>query len=124
MVDPASSAAIFSSSSTDISSLNHHIAASHFPSNATSLRRRSRHASRDDHPLDGEEPGSPPDSRPSLRRLTGETERQVAESSRSGSERGSLDMLRMTTPQDKDGTESAEIEVLIHKVGPAMSCKS
>jgi hypothetical protein len=47
-------------------------------------------------------------SRPALRRLTSETERQAAESSRSGSERGSLDLLRMTTTD--------EVEVLIHQV--------
>jgi hypothetical protein len=51
-------------------------------------------------------------SRPALTRLTSETERQVAESSRSGSERGSLDLLRMSTANA--GTE--EVEVLIHKV--------
>lgn len=51
-------------------------------------------------------------SRPALRRLTSETERQVAESSRSGSERGSLDMLRMSVADP--GAE--EVEVLIHHV--------
>jgi hypothetical protein len=56
-------------------------------------------------------------SRPSLRRLTTETERQVAESSRSGSEggslRGSLDMLRMSAGE---GVGGGEVEVLIHQV--------
>lgn len=52
-------------------------------------------------------------SRPALRRFTSETERQVAESSRSGSERGSLDLLRMTA--------SDEVEVLIHQVSPTMA---
>jgi hypothetical protein len=51
-------------------------------------------------------------SRPALRRLTSETERQVAESSRSGSERGSLDLLRMSVADP--GAE--EVEVLIHHV--------
>ena len=54
-------------------------------------------------------------SRPTLRRLTTENERQLAEASRSGSEggsmRGSLDLLRMTADPDADG-----VEVLIHKV--------
>jgi len=53
-------------------------------------------------------------SRPALMRLTSETERQVAESSRSGSERGSLDLLRMSTSNAGSGAE--EVEVLIHKV--------
>jgi hypothetical protein len=53
-------------------------------------------------------------SRPALTRLTSETERQVAESSRSGSERGSLDLLRMSTSSASTGGE--EVEVLIHKV--------
>jgi hypothetical protein len=53
-------------------------------------------------------------SRPTLMRLTSETERQVAESSRSGSERGSLDLLRMSTSNAGAGAE--EVEVLIHKV--------
>jgi len=53
-------------------------------------------------------------SRPALMRLTSETERQVAESSRSGSERGSLDLLRMSTSNAGAGAE--EVEVLIHKV--------
>lgn len=55
-------------------------------------------------------------SRPALTRLTSETERQVAESSRSGSERGSLDLLRMSTANASTGGE--EVEVLIHKVSP------
>jgi hypothetical protein len=52
-----------------------------------------------------------------LRRLTSETERHVAESSRSGasdgtgSVRGSFDLLRMSTVE-----ESKEVEVLIHQV--------
>ena len=60
-------------------------------------------------------------SRPTLRRLTSETERQLAEhaeSSRSGasqsegaSNRGSLDLLRMSPVQ-----ENAEVEVLVHHV--------
>ena len=54
-------------------------------------------------------------SRPTLRRLVSETERQVAESSRSGSDagslRGSFDLLRMSPA----GT-SAEVEVLLHQV--------
>lgn len=53
-------------------------------------------------------------SRPALKRLTSETERQVAESSRSGSERGSLDLLRMSAADP--GAE--EVEVLIHHVSP------
>lgn len=51
-------------------------------------------------------------SRPALKRLTSETERQVAESSRSGSERGSLDLLRMSTANP----DTEEVEVLIHQV--------
>ncbi|WWC64499.1 uncharacterized protein I303_107109 [Kwoniella dejecticola CBS 10117] len=60
-------------------------------------------------------------SRPNLTRLTSATERQVAESSRSGSEygggsaRGSFDLLRMT-PGGAD--ESREVEVLIHTIKP------
>lgn len=57
-------------------------------------------------------------SRPTLRRLTSQTERQVAESSRSGagsqsegSARGSLDMLTMSQKEP-----SAEVEVLVHHV--------
>ena len=59
-------------------------------------------------------------SRPTLRRLTSETERQVAElaeSTRSGpsgaseGSRPSLDMLRMSS-----GEESEEVEVLVHQV--------
>jgi len=59
-------------------------------------------------------------SRPILRRLTTETERQVAElaeSTRSGpsgaseGSRPSLDMLRMSSTE-----ESAEVEVLVHRV--------
>lgn len=57
-------------------------------------------------------------SRPALMRLTSETERQVAESSRSGSERGSLDLLRMSTSNAGAGTGAEEVEVLIHKVRP------
>jgi hypothetical protein len=53
-------------------------------------------------------------SRPTLMRLTSETERQVAESSRSGSERGSLDLLRMSTANA--GGAAEEVEVLVHKV--------
>ncbi|WVR07626.1 hypothetical protein IAU60_004668 [Kwoniella sp. DSM 27419] len=58
-------------------------------------------------------------SRPALKRLTTETERQVAESSRSGSEpsgsmRGSLDILRMSAVDEGSG----EVEVLIHTVKP------
>ncbi|WWC72086.1 uncharacterized protein I206_106046 [Kwoniella pini CBS 10737] len=61
-------------------------------------------------------------SRPNLKRLTSETERQVAESSKSGSEygggsvRGSFDLLRMTPGGADD--ESREVEVLIHTVKP------
>lgn len=65
-------------------------------------------------------------SRPALRRLTTETERQVAEGSMSGrsdggsagaSARGSLDMLRMSTPGGAEGGNGAgEVEVLIHQV--------
>jgi hypothetical protein len=59
-------------------------------------------------------------SRPALMRLTSETERQVAESSRSGSERGSLDLLRMSTANASSGSGSGsgaeEVEVLVHKV--------
>jgi hypothetical protein len=58
-------------------------------------------------------------SRPTLRRLTSETERQVAESSRSGSDgagggslRGSFDHLRMSTVDEG----SREVEVLVHGV--------
>jgi hypothetical protein len=59
-------------------------------------------------------------SRPTLRRLTSETERQVAElaeSTRSGpsgaseGSRPSLDMLRMSS-----GEASEEVEVLVHQV--------
>jgi len=65
-------------------------------------------------------------SRPTLRRLTTETERQVAElaeSTRSGpsgasgpseGSRPSLDMLRMSSTE-----ESTEVEVLVHHVGAA-----
>ena len=54
-------------------------------------------------------------SRPTLKRLTGETERQVAESSQSASEaassaRSSMDLLRMTS------VESTELEVMLHQV--------
>ncbi|KAK1921973.1 hypothetical protein DB88DRAFT_376069 [Papiliotrema laurentii] len=62
-------------------------------------------------------------SRPTLRRLTSQTERQVAESSRSGagsqsegSARGSLDMLTMSQKEP-----SAEVEVLVHHVKPTES---
>jgi len=84
--------------------------------NTSYLRRRF--SGRADHPLESAEDGSqsPPDSRPSLRRLTSETERQVAESSRSGSEKGSLDLLRMSMVQDGD-VGNGEVEVLIHYVG-------
>ena len=88
---------------------------------------RRRQTGRTDHPLGGDDEngGSPPDSRPTLRRLTSETERQVAESSRSGSERGSLDMLRMSVTTNGEGggsgsgsgSGSREVEVLIHHVG-------
>ena len=86
------------------------------------LRRRP--SSRNDHPLGRAQSNdaSPPDSRPSLRRLTSETERYVAESSRSGSDRGSLDLLRMSTVEDGTGNgrgrtgECVEVEVLIHEV--------
>ncbi|OCF38070.1 hypothetical protein I316_00294 [Kwoniella heveanensis BCC8398] len=59
-------------------------------------------------------------SRPSLHRLTSETERQVAESSRSGSEytgsmRGSLDLLRMSAV-DEQQASGGEVEVLIHTI--------
>jgi hypothetical protein len=59
-------------------------------------------------------------SRPALTRLTSETERQVAESSRSGSERGSLDLLRMSTANASANAGGEEVEVLIHKVSSAL----
>ncbi|WVF72943.1 hypothetical protein IAT40_007761 [Kwoniella sp. CBS 6097] len=63
-------------------------------------------------------------SRPSLHRLTSETERQVAESSKSGSEytgsmRGSLDLLRMSTVDEQ--SSGGEVEVLIHTIKPNQS---
>ncbi|WVR00134.1 hypothetical protein IAU59_007276 [Kwoniella sp. CBS 9459] len=63
-------------------------------------------------------------SRPSLHRLTSETERQVAESSRSGSEytgsmRGSLDLLRMSAVDEQ--SSPGEVEVLIHTIKPNQS---
>ena len=58
------------------------------------------------------------ETRPTLRRLLSETERQVAESSRSVSDttslRDSFDLLRMT-PNDEHVTE---VEVILHQVGP------
>ncbi|OXG81483.1 hypothetical protein C345_04822 [Cryptococcus neoformans A2-102-5] len=58
------------------------------------------------------------DTRPALQRATSATERQVAESSKSGSEwgstRGSLDVLRMSSVDESSG----EVEVLIHTVKP------
>ncbi|WWC91792.1 uncharacterized protein L201_006739 [Kwoniella dendrophila CBS 6074] len=62
-------------------------------------------------------------SRPNLKRLTTETERQVAESSRSGSEftgsiRGnSFDLLRMTPGSEHDDGQR-EVEVMIHTIKP------
>ncbi|WWD19684.1 hypothetical protein CI109_104146 [Kwoniella shandongensis] len=58
-------------------------------------------------------------SRPALKRVTTETERQVAESSRSGgseSLRGSFDVLRMSTVDEPTG--GGEVEVLIHTIKP------
>lgn len=78
------------------------------------------------HPLEGKHVDRDEDeqsdvSRPTLRRLTSETERQVAElaessksggaSQSSGSNRGSLDLLRMTPTEG-----SSEVEVLVHHV--------
>ena len=65
------------------------------------------------------------DSRPRLKRLTSETERQVAESSRSGppsegSTRGSFDMLRMTEANGDDA--GLEVEVFIHQVSSYVQC--
>ncbi|WRT70157.1 uncharacterized protein IL334_007151 [Kwoniella shivajii] len=66
-------------------------------------------------------------SRPTLKRLTTETERHVAEStgSRSGSEftgngsvRGSFDILRMTPGGSNSDESSREVEVLIHTIKP------
>ncbi|WVO14237.1 hypothetical protein L204_101869 [Cryptococcus depauperatus] len=57
-----------------------------------------------------------PDTRPALQRATSATERQVAESSKSGSEwgstKGSIDRLRKNWVDDG----SSEVEVLIHTV--------
>jgi hypothetical protein len=61
-------------------------------------------------------------SRPTLRRLTSETEKQVAGSSRSGgtgsvgtgSARGSLDLLRMSAVEKEQ--HGREVEVLLHQV--------
>lgn len=54
-------------------------------------------------------------SRPTLRRLTTENEKQLAETSRSGSDggslRGSSDMLRMSGDSEADG-----VQVLVHQV--------
>ncbi|KAK8853271.1 hypothetical protein IAR55_003974 [Kwoniella newhampshirensis] len=58
-------------------------------------------------------------SRPALKRVTTETERQVAESSRSGgseSLRGSFDVLRMSTVDEP--ASGGEVEVLIHTIKP------
>jgi hypothetical protein len=96
------------------------------PISGPSIRRRphtrqsSSQIDDDDHPLDRGSGSHTPEedvSRPALRRLTSETERHVAESSRSGasdgtgSVRGSFDLLRMSTVE-----ESKEVEVLIHQV--------
>ncbi|KAK4686489.1 hypothetical protein P7C73_g3625, partial [Tremellales sp. Uapishka_1] len=86
------------------------------PTSHTEARLRRRNA----HPLDSTSGESSSDvSRPTLRRLTSETERQAAAadgSSRGGSERGSLDLLRMTP-----GSENGEVEVLVHQVKPGES---
>ena len=104
----------------------------------TSLRRRQRTYSSDLlgsfededhvgplHPLEGEagavgQGTSAGDSRPTLKRLTSETERlaEIASGgSRSGSEvgsmRGSFDLLRMTP---NDVSPAGEVEVLVHQV--------
>ena len=85
--------------------------------------------SADSHPLDEDlsheakhEHTAADISRPTLRRLTSETERQVAESSSAsvseGSNRGSFDSLRMT----KGTEESKEVEVLVHHVSSLDDC--
>lgn len=90
--------------------------------NSLLRRRQPRDAANDldVHPLTTEDDVDVSDdiSRPALMRLTSEVERQVAESSRSGgasldggSNRGSLDLLRMS------GTEGGgEVEVILHLV--------
>lgn len=81
------------------------------PSRQTSLRRQLSTAS---HPLTAHDEPDGDVSRPALRRYTSETERHVAESSKSGSERGSLDLLRMSNTD--------EVEVLIHPVSHGLNC--
>ncbi|WVQ84659.1 hypothetical protein IAT38_006814 [Cryptococcus sp. DSM 104549] len=78
------------------------------------------HRSSTPHPLSTPRVSSVPFStRPALAHATSETERQVAESSRSGgserggSMRGSLDLLRMSSVEEEKG---AEVEVLIHTI--------
>jgi hypothetical protein len=90
------------------------------PSRPVRLETASPHPLHTIDLLDDSRRGSPGNdilsdvSRPTLMRLTSETERQVAESSRSGSERGSLDLLRMSTAHA--GGAAEEVEVLVHKV--------
>jgi len=122
---------------TASTSSHQHTSASNTPlSTSNSLRRRQRlqidtaspSKKTTPHPLDHETalPGSArlgsnavevgdDVSRPALRRLTSETERQVEESrsSEGGSLRGSFDMLRMSSVEPNS---SGEVEVLIHRV--------
>ncbi|ORY33371.1 hypothetical protein BCR39DRAFT_557059 [Naematelia encephala] len=88
---------------------------------ASFLRRRPKQretsVSEDLHPLAREvELEDEGVSRPALRRLTSETERQVAESSRSAASEGtsrreSLDLLRMSVVEN-----GGEVEVILHQV--------
>ena len=102
------------------------------PSRRSSLRRRIADNGVDSpsdlHPLsalssheDGFNDDESDVSRPTLRRLTSDIEKQVAESSKSGggvsseasgSVRGSFDLLRMSRPDE----QSTEVEVLVHHV--------
>ena len=97
------------------------------PSRPVRLETASPHPLHTVDLLDDSRRGSPGNdvlsdvSRPTLMRLTSETERQVAESSRSGSERGSLDLLRMSTANA--GGAAEEVEVLVHKVSPMLKLR-